>query len=229
MGRLREMLAKRDFVSNSACLAGVVLAHGMLFFFLANAWIRTVPPLKPAVIAVALIEAKTSGKEQADAETGRQERARKTAGASVAQPPIKQDEQQRASNERESAPMPLSETFSVARPQGSDAGMATEREQGPASGSLVLPRSDAAHLNNPKPVYPAISRRLGEQGNVRLRVHILSDGRVGEVRLEQTSGHPRLDQSAIEAVRRWRYVPARQNGVPVDYWYRQTVIFSLKS
>jgi protein TonB len=97
------------------------------------------------------------------------------------------------------------------------------------SGQVTLPRTDAAHMNNPKPVYPAVSRRLSEQGTVQLSVYILPDGKVGEVQLKVSSGYPRLDQSAIDAVRAWRYIPARRGNEPIPYWYTQPVRFSLDS
>lgn len=97
----------------------------------------------------------------------------------------------------------------------------------PAEAPVVPPRVDAAHLNNPAPQYPSVSRRLGEQGQVLLDVHILPDGSVGEVRLRQTSGHRRLDDAAIAAVQRWRYVPARRGDTAIAYWYVQPIVFSL--
>jgi protein TonB len=86
---------------------------------------------------------------------------------------------------------------------------------------------DAAHLNNPAPAYPALSRRFGEQGQVLLDVHILADGRVGDIKLRRSSGFSRLDGAALEAVRHWRYVPARHGNEPIAYWYVQPVTFSL--
>lgn len=99
----------------------------------------------------------------------------------------------------------------------------------PAAESLPVtpPRSDAAHLSNPAPAYPPLSRRMGEQGRVLFDVFILADGSVGEIRLKHSSGYPRLDRAAEEAVRRWRYQPARQGGEPIPYWYVQPVVFSL--
>ena len=94
-------------------------------------------------------------------------------------------------------------------------------------GAVSQPRTDAAHLNNPAPVYPPISRRMGEEGTVLLDVHILPDGSVREVRLRTSSGHERLDRSALDAVGRWRYVPARRGDTPIAYWYVQPVVFSL--
>jgi protein TonB len=93
---------------------------------------------------------------------------------------------------------------------------------------VIGPRSDAAHLSNPAPAYPAISRRLGEQGRVLLDVYILPDGSVGELRLRRSSGFARLDDAALRAVRHWRYVPARRGDEPIAYWYVQPLDFSLQ-
>lgn len=92
---------------------------------------------------------------------------------------------------------------------------------------VLSPRVDAGHLSNPAPRYPASSRRLGEQGTVMLEVLILPDGSVGDLRVKQTSGHLRLDAAALNAVRQWRYQPARKGGKPIAYWYLQPVVFSL--
>lgn len=96
-----------------------------------------------------------------------------------------------------------------------------------ASGPVTPPRSDAAHLNNPKPVYPAVSRRLKEEGTVVLEVFIQADGSVGDVRVKRSSGYPRLDEAALAAVRRWQYVPARRGSEPLALWHSQSLVFSL--
>lgn len=92
---------------------------------------------------------------------------------------------------------------------------------------VVPPRLDASHLNNPAPAYPAMSRRLGEQGRVLFDVYILANGTVGEINLRRSSGYPRLDNAALAAVRRWRYLPARRDGEPIPFWYVQPIIFEL--
>jgi periplasmic protein TonB len=99
----------------------------------------------------------------------------------------------------------------------------------PAPAPVTPPRTDAAHLNNPAPQYPTVSRRFGEEGRVLFDVYILPDGRVGEIKLRRSSGHARLDEAALDAVRRWRYVPARRGSEPIPYWYVQPVAFSLNS
>ncbi len=94
---------------------------------------------------------------------------------------------------------------------------------------MTPPRTDAAHLNNPAPQYPALSRRLGEQGRVMLDVYILPDGSVGEIKLNKSSGFPRLDNAALQAVKNWKYVPAKRGNKPIAFWYVQPVSFVLNN
>lgn len=93
---------------------------------------------------------------------------------------------------------------------------------------VIPPRSDAAHLSNPAPVYPAVSRRLREQGRVLFDVYILPDGTVGEIKLKRSSGFARLDDAALEAVRQWRYVPAKRGDQPIPFWYVQPIDFTMR-
>lgn len=90
------------------------------------------------------------------------------------------------------------------------------------------PRSSAAYLRNPAPVYPTLSRRLGEQGRVLLRVQVTVDGAAGSVELETGSGSSRLDQAALEAIRKWRFIPARRGEQPVGAWVVVPIRFSLE-
>ncbi|NMF97305.1 energy transducer TonB [Aromatoleum toluolicum] len=82
--------------------------------------------------------------------------------------------------------------------------------------SFHASRYDAAYLDNPAPQYPKLSRRRGEQGKVTLRVRVRADGRAEAVEIAHSSGHPRLDDAALETVRSWRFVPARQGDTPID-------------
>lgn len=90
------------------------------------------------------------------------------------------------------------------------------------------PRFDADYLDNPRPAYPSLSRRLGEEGKVVLRVQVLADGRADDIQLHASSGSPRLDQAARDAVRRWRFVPARQGETAVAAWVLVPIAFTLK-
>lgn len=90
------------------------------------------------------------------------------------------------------------------------------------------PRFDADYLNNPKPGYPALSRRLGEEGQVLLRVLVAEDGSPREIKLLKSSGYDRLDAAAQEAVSHWRFVPARKGNVPVAASVQVPVSFQLR-
>ena len=98
----------------------------------------------------------------------------------------------------------------------------------PPAPAIVQPSSDASHLNNPKPVYPAVSKRLGEQGKIVLRVLIGADGIPQKVEIKQSSGFERLDRQAVDTVTRWRFVPGKRNGVPEAMWYLQPINFVLQ-
>ena len=93
--------------------------------------------------------------------------------------------------------------------------------------SLVEASFDANYLSNPKPPYPSASRRLGEAGTVYLRVHVSTEGQAHKIELKTSSGFPRLDQSALETVAQWRFVPAKRGSTAVTSWVVVPVVFSL--
>lgn len=100
-------------------------------------------------------------------------------------------------------------------------------EAPPAPPVVVLPSSNAAYLNNPPPAYPHVSLRFNEQGTVRIRAFIGTDGKPTKISLQTSSGFPRLDQAAIESVHRWRFVPGTRNGRPEAMWTEVPVRFQL--
>jgi len=96
-----------------------------------------------------------------------------------------------------------------------------------ALATAVLPSRDADYLNNPAPDYPAISRRLGEQGKVVIRVLIDKDGTPQLGNIHESSGYPRLDQAALRAVMGWRYVPGQLGGTAQAMWFNVPIQFAL--
>jgi len=78
-----------------------------------------------------------------------------------------------------------------------------------------------------KPRYPESARRAGAQGVTVLKLRILENGRVGEVLVEQSAGHPDLDTEAAEAVKKWLFEPARMGKQPVAVWVLLPVKFEL--
>lgn len=65
------------------------------------------------------------------------------------------------------------------------------------------------------PGYPPLSRRMGEEGTVVLRVELDEQGKVCSARVSGSSGFTRLDDAALTAVRTWRCTPAQRDGQPV--------------
>jgi len=86
----------------------------------------------------------------------------------------------------------------------------------------------AAYLNNPRPAYPLLAIRQGAQGQVLLLVEVLPDGRAGRIELEKFSGHAMLDAAAMNAVRAWRFTPARKDGLLTTQTVRIPIHFNLK-
>lgn len=86
----------------------------------------------------------------------------------------------------------------------------------------------ADYLNNPRPPYPMVARRMGYQGKVILNVEVLAEGKAGEVKLHQGSGHEILDKAALQTVKTWRFAPARRFGKPVTMWFLVPIKFSLE-
>lgn len=98
----------------------------------------------------------------------------------------------------------------------------------PAPPRLELPSSDAAYLNNPKPPYPVLSKRMGEQGKVVVRVLIGVDGTAQQAEIRTSSGYDRLDQAALTTVLKWRYVPGKRGGVAEAMWFNVPINFVLE-
>ena len=78
------------------------------------------------------------------------------------------------------------------------------------------------------PSYPASARRLGIEGTALLRVFVDAKGHVGDVVVKQSAGHPDLDRAAADAVRRWRFDPARRGADAVAMWVELPVEFHLR-
>lgn len=93
---------------------------------------------------------------------------------------------------------------------------------------VIPPVFNADYLDNPPPRYPALSRRIGEEGRVILRVLVNASGSADEVQIRDSSGHARLDEAARDTVRRWRFVPARRGEQPVAAWVLIPISFRLE-
>jgi protein TonB len=93
---------------------------------------------------------------------------------------------------------------------------------------VTQPIFNANYLENPPPRYPALSRRTGEQGRVILRVLVNPGGTADEVQVNASSGYARLDETARETVRRWKFVPAKRGAEAVGAWVLIPIHFRLE-
>jgi periplasmic protein TonB len=139
------------------------------------------------------------------------------------------------------SPQPVLETTTSSEPAPNNAPIvsATEAKPSPAvaggstanSGNadapLIQARFDADYLRNPAPAYPPMSRRLGEEGKVILRVRVSAEGAAEHVEIKTSSGSTRLDDSAQHTVRTWKFIPAKR-GAAVESWVLVPILFRLE-
>jgi periplasmic protein TonB len=93
--------------------------------------------------------------------------------------------------------------------------------------TVTAARFNAAYLNNPEPKYPSLSRRLGEEGKVLLRVRVTPDGRAAAVDVEKSSNYDRLDEAARQSVANWRFVPAKRGDEAIEATVIVPIVFRL--
>lgn len=99
----------------------------------------------------------------------------------------------------------------------------------PASAPVTAARFDADYLQNPAPAYPPLSRKLREEGKALLLVQVSARGEAESVQIKQGSGFFRLDEAAVNAVRKWRFIPARRGTESVASSVVVPVVFRLDS
>lgn len=124
------------------------------------------------------------------------------------------------------APAPQSAAAPASATAASAAGTAPAASPAPAR--IEWPSSSADYLNNPRPAYPPLSKRLGEEGKVVLRVLIEADGSASKAEIRSSSGYDRLDQAALQTVLRWRYLPGKRGGVAEAMWFNVPINFVLE-
>lgn len=88
--------------------------------------------------------------------------------------------------------------------------------------------SAVSYLVPPVLTYPRVSRELGEQGSALLRVLVDERGRPTDIQVVKSSGYPRLDQQAVQAMRAARFKPHVEDGVARPMWVRTPQTFILE-
>jgi periplasmic protein TonB len=100
--------------------------------------------------------------------------------------------------------------------------------EAPGAGPIIVQPQGDPRFPFTEPEYPTPDIRMGHEGTVWLTIEILPNGRVGAVRVDQTSGFARLDESAVREARKWRMKPGTQDGIAIPMYKRVPVTFRLK-
>jgi len=192
--------------SERLAVVGIVaLAHLMLFVF----WLAQPEPPKVAINEMSISFANMQ-MQQAD-----------VAPQPVIKPETKPEPQPRETDP-DASPSPEPVLQDEAPP-------APALETPPSPVQLdAEPDYRADYLNNPRPPYPLVARRMGYQGKVVLNVEVLAEGRAGEVKLQTSSGHDILDRAALQTVQTWKFSPATHFGQPITQWFLVPIKFSLE-
>ena len=99
----------------------------------------------------------------------------------------------------------------------------------PPPAPKLLPDDAVQYLQAPQLVYPPLSMRRRETGLVIVRAYVGTEGGAPRsVQVEQSSGHPRLDQAALSAVQQARFRPYAEKGQPVEGWALIPIRFELE-
>jgi protein TonB len=245
---LNEMSWWRAMPIGLSCLLHVGLVTGLI---LGQQWVTRVVALQPPVLPVQLVTLEVAEPPREPAPPAPPRRDRTTP---IRRPEPPRPREAAAARVEEPAPQPITPA-PVSPPAEVGPGPAAVtatlpaiNEPAPAPGQPApAPSGPALVASKPstttpdgvtrtarpqggyqvRPTYPAAPRRLGIQGTTMLRVHVLADGRIGDVLVERSAGHPDLDQAATEAVRRWRFEPARRGDDAVAMWVLLPVEFRL--
>ncbi|MBI3374820.1 MAG: energy transducer TonB [Betaproteobacteria bacterium] len=126
-------------------------------------------------------------------------------------------------------PTPVPARFDAPAPAPTPAAPPAPVAAAPPPAPAIPPNFTADYLNNPAPSYPALSRRMGEEGKVVLRVFVNQQGLPTQVQIRTSSGFSRLDDISLETVKQWKFMPARRGEQPIGAWVLVPISFSLGS
>lgn len=131
--------------------------------------------------------------------------------------------------EQETVSKPLDES-AVVNEMEEQAEPPQQKEVEPSSANtFVQADSRPFVLDNPKPVYPSSARRRGMQGGVLLQINVSEEGHVTGIHIMRSSGFRVLDIAALNSVKRWRFMPARQGDSSVASSVQVPIRFTLNN
>lgn len=199
-------------------LAGVAVAHAGAWYGFTQSHRDTLPPVPLSVIEVSLLPpppkviVKTPEAPQPEPKAKEQPKTKHKPRPLLQSQPVAERVMEQLAEPVRQEPAPPAPTI--------------EASPEPV---LEAPRFNAAYLNNPPPIYPLAARRRGSEGKVLVRAEIQADGSCSQAELKKTSGHDLLDQAALEAVKKWRFVPAKKGNQAVTAWVEVPITFKLEN
>ena len=84
-------------------------------------------------------------------------------------------------------------------------------------------------VSSSKPLYPRVARESGWEGTVIVRTLITTDGVPSQVEIRKSCGHEALDLAAQEAIKTWKFQPAKDGNIPIAKWVDIPIKFDLNS
>ncbi len=208
----------------TGCLLASIAVHVVVFVFLPG-WQRLTAEAPAPVLDVVLVAATQQAVVAEPVPVKPETPQRRLEPLSKSKPP------EALARPVLSAPAAIETAPAVAAATPEAPRAAAESRAPPASVETPAtpPLFNAAYLRNPAPAYPAVARRSGDQGTVMLKVLVSPEGAPLRVELDQSSGSKPLDSAALDAVKGWRFVPARRGAQNIEGWVRVPVVFKLES
>jgi len=120
-----------------------------------------------------------------------------------------------------------SNNFSEGIGAGNSNGSGNGEGSGTGQAGAIL--TQVRYRDTPQPHYPDSARREGKEGRVLLRVLVDEEGRTKAIEINKSSGHDMLDRAAAEAIKKWRFVPARAGTKPIETWVKVPIEFQLSN
>jgi len=110
---------------------------------------------------------------------------------------------------------------------GAGTGNGSGTGEGTGNGQFGAALTQARYRETPQPNYPDSARREGKEGRVLLRVLVDEEGKTKAIEVSTSSGYDMLDRAATEAIKKWRFVPARAGSKPIETWVKVPIEFQL--
>ena len=228
MSSYRRSAASRTMFRRFAPLTGILLMHVVFFLALNNGLMFRPAPAVPREVMATFFTPERPAEPVHQPQPQAQPAPPKTVPVvkKAAPPPPAPVANNTASEKAIAVPAsPSAPATSNSSPVAPAAPLAPPALPAPAQPKTIS--SGVEYLQPPHPEYPAASRRMGEEGKAMLRVLVNDKGRAERIEIQKSSGSPRLDEAARQAVQRALFKPYMEDGKPVAVFAVIPISFQL--